>query len=129
MTIELKMLVWSVVLGLVYVFVAAGFATYQRGVKWNASNRDGEPQALTGVAARAARANHNFLETFVFFAATVLAVTLVNRNSAHTALGSELYFWARVVYLPIYLIGIPYLRTLVWAVSLWGLLQMIEALF
>ena len=129
MTVELKMLTWSVLLGLVHVFVAAGLATQQRGLKWNASNRDGEPKPLTGMAARATRANHNFLETFVFFAATVLAVTLANRNSPHTALGSELYFGARVAYLPIYLIGIPYLRTLVWAVSLGGLLQMIEALF
>ena len=128
MTIELKLLAWSVVLGLVYVFVAAGLATQQRGLQWNAGNRDGECKPLTGIAARATRANHNFLETFVFFAAAVLAVTLVNRNTAHTALGSELYFWARVAYLPIYLIGIPYLRTLVWAVSLWGLLQLLEAL-
>jgi uncharacterized MAPEG superfamily protein len=128
MTIELKMLAWSVLLGLVYVFVAASLATRQRGLKWNASNRDGEPKPLTGVAARAARANHNFLETFAFFAAAVLAVTLANRNSPHTALGSELYFWARAGYLPIYLIGIPYLRTLVWAVSLWGLGQMIGVL-
>jgi len=127
MAIELKLLGWSVVLGLLYVFVAAGLATQQRGLKWNASNRDGEPKPLTGVAARAGRANHNFLETFPFFAAAVLAVTLA--NTAHTALGSELYFWARAAYLPIYLIGIPYLRTLVWAVSLWGLLQLIEALF
>ena len=128
MTVELKMLAWSVLLGLVQVFVAAGFATQQRGLKWNTSNRDGEPAPLTGIAARATRANHNFLETFAFFAAAVLAVTLANRASPHTALGSELYFWARVVYLPIYLIGIPYVRTLVWAVSLWGLLQMIGAL-
>ena len=128
MTVELKMLAWSVLLGLVQVFVAAGFATQQRGLKWNAGNRDGEPKPLTGIAARATRANHNFLETFVFFAAAVLAVTLANRNSPHTTLGSELYFWARAAYLPIYLIGIPYLRTLVWAVSLWGLLQMIGAL-
>ena len=29
--------------------------------------------------------------------------------------------------MPVYIIGIPYVRTLVWAVSLWGLLQLIEA--
>jgi uncharacterized MAPEG superfamily protein len=34
-----------------------------------------------------------------------------------------------VLYLPIYLIGIPYLRTVVWAISLWGILQLLEALF
>ena len=129
MAIELKWLVWSIVLGLVYVLVAATFATQQRGLKWNASNRDGEPKPLTGAAARAARANFNFLETFPFFAAAVLAVLVTKTNTPHTALGAELYFWARVAYLPIYIVGIPYLRTLVWVVSLWGLLQVLEALW
>ena len=128
MTTDIKMLAWSVLLGFGYVFIAAGLGTWQRGLKWNASNRDGVPATLTGVAARAARANINFLETFAFFAAAVLAVCLTNRNTAHTALGAELYFWARLVYLPVYLIGIPYLRTVVWAVSIWGLLQVLEAL-
>ena len=129
MAIELKWLVYSIVLGLVYVLIAASFSTLQRGVKWNASNRDGEPQPLTGAAARAARANFNFLETFPFFAAAVLAVLLTKTNTPHTAFGTELYFWARLAYLPIYIIGIPYVRTLVWAVSFWGLLQVLEALW
>lgn len=128
MTIELKYLGWSVLLGIAYVLIAAGLATQQRGLKWNASNRDGEPMALTGAAARAARANANFLETFGFFAAAVLAVVLAKENTSHTVLGSQIYFWARVAYLPIYLIGIPYLRTVVWAISFWGILQVLEAL-
>jgi uncharacterized MAPEG superfamily protein len=129
MAVELKVLGWCVVLGLAHVFIAAGLATQQRGLKWNASNRDGESKPLTGIAARALRANHNFLETFAFFAAAVLAVVMAKENTAHTALGAQLYFWARAAYLPIYLIGIPYVRTLVWAVSLWGLLQVLEGLF
>jgi uncharacterized MAPEG superfamily protein len=127
--VELKILGWCIALGLVHVFVGAGFATAQRGLAWNASNRDGDPKPLTGAAARAVRANLNFLETFAFFAAAVLAVVAANKTTAHTALGAELYFWARVAYLPIYIIGIPYLRTLVYAVSIWGLLQVLEALF
>jgi uncharacterized MAPEG superfamily protein len=129
MTVELRWLAWSILLGLAYVLVAASFATKQRGLKWNASNRDGEPAPLMGAAARAARANHNFLETFPFFAAAVLAVVFTKTNTAHTAFGAELYFWARLAYLAIYIIGIPYLRTLVWAVSFWGLLQVLEALW
>jgi uncharacterized MAPEG superfamily protein len=127
MPIELKMLGWSVCLGLLYVLVAASLATQQRGLKWNAGNRDGEPKPLTGVAARANRASRNFLETFPFFAAAVLAVVLQGSNTAHTATGTELYFWARLVYLPVYMIGIPYLRTLVWAVSFVGLLMVVAA--
>jgi uncharacterized MAPEG superfamily protein len=129
LTIELKILGWSIFLGLAYVFVAAGLVTRQRGLKWNASNRDGEQQPLAGVAARAVRANANFLETFPFFAAAVLALVLAKQNTAHTALGAQLYFWARAAYLPVYLIGIPYLRTLIWVVSLWGILQVLEGLF
>jgi uncharacterized MAPEG superfamily protein len=128
MSIELKMLGWSLCLGLLYIVIAASLATQQRGLKWNAGNRDGEPKSLTGVAARADRASRNFLETFPFFAAAVLAVVLQGSNTAHTAMGTELYFWARLVYLPVYMIGIPYLRTLVWAVSIFGLLIVLAAL-
>jgi uncharacterized MAPEG superfamily protein len=129
MTIELKILAWSACLGLVYVLIAAALATSQRGLEWNVGNRDGEPKPLTGAAARAARASNNFLETFAFFAAAVLAVTLERGSSPHTALGAQLYFWGRLAYLPIYIIGIPYVRTLAWAVSFWGLLQVLVALF
>ncbi len=129
MTIELKMLGWSIALGLAYVLIAATLSTLQRGLTWNAGNRDGDVKPLTGVAARADRASRNFLETFVFFAAAVLVVELAHRNSNITAMGVQIYFWARVAYLPVYAVGIPYLRTAVWAVGFWGLLQVLEGLF
>jgi uncharacterized MAPEG superfamily protein len=129
MTIELKMLAWAIVLGLAQVLIAATLGTQQRGLKWNAGNRDGDVKSLTGVAARADRASRNFLETFVFFTAAVLAVELAHRNSGSTAMGVQIYFWARVAYWPVYAVGIPYLRTVVWAVGFWGLLQVLEALF
>lgn len=80
------------------------------------------------VAARAARANWNFLETFPFFAALVLALMLAQKNTHHTELGTELYFWARVAYLPIYMLGIPYLRTLVWVPLVIGMLHLLPPL-
>jgi len=129
MTMEIRVLAWTIVLGLAQVFIAAGMATAQRGLQWNVGNRDGEPQALTGPAARAVRANSNFLETFPFFAAALLGVVAVHHESPQTALGAQIYFWARVAYFPIYVVGIPYLRTLVYALSIWSLLQLLEALF
>jgi uncharacterized MAPEG superfamily protein len=129
MNTEIKMLAFSIILGLLTVLIAGGLATQQRGLKWNTGNRDGEPKSLTGAAARATRASHNFLETFAFFAAAVLAVVVAGRSTPYTVLGSEIYFWARVAYLPIYIIGIPYLRTAVWAISIWGLLQVLGGLF
>jgi uncharacterized MAPEG superfamily protein len=128
MTPEIKLLGWSVVLGLVYVIVAATLGTQQRGLKWNAGPRDGEPKPLTGMAGRASRASQNFMETFPFFAALVLAVVIAQKNTHYTELGATLYFWARVAYLPLYLLGIPYLRTLVWALSLIGMLHLLPPL-
>jgi uncharacterized MAPEG superfamily protein len=129
MTVELKMLAWSVCLGIVSVLVAINFATAQRTLGWNLSNRNQEAKPLTGAAARAHRASRNFLETFPFFAAAVLAVGLVKANSPHTTLGAQLYFWGRLAYLPIYIIGVPYVRTLAWAVAFAGLLLVLSALF
>lgn len=125
MPIELKILAWTVVLGLLHVAIAAALATRQRGLKWNAGNRDGEVKALTGIAARADRAGRNFLETFPFFAVAVLALAVKGSANAHTAFGVELYFWGRLAYLAVYLAGIPYLRTVVWAVSIGGLIMLI----
>ena len=124
----LRLLAWSIFLGLVHVFLAAGLITHQRGLKWNMGNRDGDTPPASGAAARADRASRNFLETFPFFAAALLAALATHRTSAHTVLGGELYFWARLAYLPIYVAGIPYIRTAVFGVSLWGLLQLVEAL-
>jgi uncharacterized MAPEG superfamily protein len=129
MTIEIQVLAWAIAFGVFQLLLAATLMTHQRGLKWNASARDGEPAPLTGVAARVDRAFKNFLETFPFFAAAVLAVVATDRTSAATALGVQLYFWARVVYLPLYAGGVPYVRTLVGAVSLWGVLQLLFALF
>jgi uncharacterized MAPEG superfamily protein len=127
--IELRMLAWSVVLGLVQLFAAAALMTRQRGMQWNAGARDGVPTPLTGVAGRLERAQRNFLETFPFFAAAALAVALTGRSDAMTALGAQLYFWARVAYVPIYAAGIPYVRSFVWAVSLAGLLLVLGGIF
>lgn len=129
MTVEIKMLACSIVLGLLYVMLAGALGIAERGLLWNLGNRDAESRPLAGASARAGRASWNFLESFPFFAAAVLAALITNRNSAATALGSQLYFWGRLVYLPVYVIGIPYLRTLIWAVSFAGLVLVLGALF
>ncbi len=129
MGVELQMLAWAIVLGLAQLVVGATLSTQQRGLGWNASARDGDPKPLTGVAARMDRALRNFLETFGFFAVAVLAVVISQRTNAHTVLGAQLYLWSRVAYVPAYAAGIPYLRTLIWAASMAGLVMVLLALF
>jgi uncharacterized MAPEG superfamily protein len=129
MGVELQMLAWAVALGLVQLVIAATLATQQRGLGWNASARDGEAKPLTGVAARMDRALHNFRETFGFFAAAVLMVAIAQKTNAHTALGAQMYFWARVAYVPLYAAGVPYVRTLSWAVAAAGIVMVLQPLF
>ncbi len=128
MDIEIRMLAWAMMLGLVQLLLAAAGMTLQRGVKWNASARDGEARPLAGVPGRLDRAWRNFLETFPFFAAAALAVIATGRQGQTSALAVQLYFWARVLYVPVYAAGIPYLRSVVWGVSMLGIAMLLWTL-
>jgi uncharacterized MAPEG superfamily protein len=129
MTTELCMLMWSVVLGLVQIALAATFSVGQRGLGWAASARDDIKPPLTGIGGRLDRARANFLETFPLFAAVVLIAHLLQHHDSVTVLGAQLYFWARLAYVPVYAAGIPYLRTLIWAASIVGIVLVLTALF
>jgi len=128
MSFELRMLTWSVVLGLFQVILAAQFSTLQRGVSWNIGPRDEPVQPLKGVGGRLERASRNFLETFPFFAAAVLIAEATDRTGVLTWWGVQLYFWGRVVYLPIYALGVPGVRSAVWLIATFGLVLVLAAL-
>ena len=42
MATELTMLAWATLLGFVYIFSTSTVVTRERGMKWNASARDGQ---------------------------------------------------------------------------------------
>lgn len=122
MSPDLKLLVWSTALTLIQAVIAVLGAMLQVGLPALAGNRANLP-AIEGWAGRARRAHLNMLENLVLFAVLVLVAQIAGKANATTALGAQLFFWARLVYAPVYLIGIPYLRTGAWAVSVVGLLQ------
>jgi uncharacterized MAPEG superfamily protein len=66
------------------------------------------------------------LESLTIFAVLVLVAQLAGKCNATTALGAQLFFWSRLAYAPVYIIGIPWLRTGVWGVSFVGLLQILS---
>jgi uncharacterized MAPEG superfamily protein len=125
MTIELICLAWSVVLGLVHILVAANARTLELGLKWNMSARDGETPPLSPLSGRLARAQANFFETFPLFATAVFLAVLTNELSLFSYWGSIVYLAARVIYFPLYALGIPLIRSLVWLVSVFGLLMVL----
>lgn len=124
----LNWLGWAIVIGLAHIVLAAAATTLQTGLRYNAGARD-EPHPVTGMAARLQRAQANFLETFPFFAVGVLAIVMTGYEDANANLGAALYVIARAVYVPLYAFGVPYVRTLVWAVSLAGLVMVMSVLF
>jgi uncharacterized MAPEG superfamily protein len=125
---EIVLLGLSVCLAVVQVLLPAMLVTRQTGFSWAAGPRD-EPAPPPGVLlARARRALANLFETFPLFAAAVLAVTLTHRLDQATLIGANLYFWGRLIYLPLYLAGVPVIRSLVWGVALVGIFMVLAQL-
>lgn len=128
MSPDLKYLLFSVVLAFVQVLIAAMTAQGQVGLPVLAGNRDEVP-AFTGLAGRAKRAHFNMIENLVLFAALVLIAAVAGKANATTAMGAAIFFWGRLAHAIIYLIGIPWLRTLAWFVSVIGMVMIAVQLF
>ncbi len=128
MAIELKLLAVAVIIGLVQLLWAAAAARGQQDLKWAAGPRD-TPMPISGSAARLHRAFWNFVETFPFFAAAVLAAAAAGKlGSDLTVWGSIMYVAGRAIYAPLYAAGVPMLRSVVWFASLIGLVMILVAL-
>ena len=120
LTTEIAYLALACVLLAVHIICQAVLLTRDLGSQYNAGPRD-EARHPGLIGGRAERALRNFLETFAAFAALALAVPVTGKADWWSGFGAALYFWARVVYLPLYLGGIPYFRSLVWTLGSAGI--------
>ncbi|MGI8705770.1 MAG: MAPEG family protein [Sphingomicrobium sp.] len=128
MPVELQLLVWAAILALIQMLIAVAGAQSQVSLPVLAGNRDNVPP-LTGWALRAQRAHVNMLESLVVFGIFVLVAAATDRLNETTALGANIFFWGRVAYALVYVLGVPWLRTLIWGVSTAGLLVILSQLF
>lgn len=122
MSFELTVLGWTLVLALVQVMLPAVLRNGETGIGYNAGPRDAPappPRKLTG---RLMRAQSNLFETLPVFAAAILIAHVAGREGVMTHWGALIYIVARVIYLPLYAAGVPFLRSLVWAVSFIGII-------
>ena len=130
MTVELKLLAASVVLGLVHLIASSHLISWQRGYRWTASSREEDVPPLHGLANRVDQATTNFLETFPFFVALVLLARVTNHHSLLTILGAHLYFWGRVGYVLAAAAGYGLLRSvLCWNTAVIGIVLLLIAIF
>ena len=118
----------SVILLLFHILLQGFLATRELGSTWNAGPRD-EGREPQGVAVgRSNRASKNYQETYPAFVGLLLGLAFVGDPSGWGLAGAWVWFIARIVYIPLYLKGVPYIRSLVWLVSVLGLLLMMLGL-
>jgi len=128
MSLELWCLYVAMGLALVHLTAASFSFKAQVGNRYSVGPRD-EDLRPTGVAGRLARAQQNFLETFAVFVGAVLMLTMLREEGAWSAFGAVAYIAGRVLFLPLYAWGVPWLRTFSWNLATLGLvLVMVDVL-
>jgi uncharacterized MAPEG superfamily protein len=126
----MTLLALSVVLLVFHILLQGTLSTRELGREWNAGPRDEGLAPKGSLAGRAERASKNFQETYPAFVGLLLGVAFAGDDASGWGLiGGWLWLISRVVYIPLYMGGVPYIRSLVWTVSLIGLLAMTIALF
>jgi len=127
MSVELNLLLWSVALTIFQMLITVSGTTLKIGIPALVGNRDQitPPQGWIG---RARRAHLNMLENLVLFAILVCILELAGTSTPLTVIRANLFFWGRVVYFPLYLFGIPWLRSLAWMTSMAGLILIFHQL-
>jgi uncharacterized MAPEG superfamily protein len=130
MTTDLWMLVWTglLALGLPFIYLA-GLTQAPGGGAWSLGNRAEPLAGIPEWAARAQRAHLNLLQNLAPFAILVLVAQVSGKANTTTALGATIFFWARVAHAAVYIEGIKYLRTLVFAVATFGAVLILAQLF
>lgn len=88
------------------------------GLNWVLSNRptSGLPP-LPGWGQRSERAYANLRQNYPAFAVSVLLLAFTGGFTPATRLAAAVFLAARLAHLPAYIAGVPWLRTLTWALG------------
>jgi len=116
------------IVAIIQVLLPAFFRNGETGLDYNAGPRDEAGPPVGIITARLQRAQRNLYETLPLFLAAVLIAHIAGRESGPTTAGAWIYVIGRIFYIPAYAFGIPYVRSLIWVVSLAGLGMIILAL-
>jgi uncharacterized MAPEG superfamily protein len=128
MPTEITVLGWSVVLLIVQMFLASVPTTMELGGHYQAGPRD-EPRTPKGrFAGRANRAFRNLLETYPAFVALALALAVTGKSGGYAATASVVWLIARALYAPLYIVHVPFARSIAWLVALLALVTMLVKL-
>ena len=121
LSLELTFLLWSVVITFIQLIISLLGATQQHGLATLAGNRE-NIGSTSGWAGRAQRAHRNMLENLILFAILVIVAHIAGVSNELTVLGAQIFFWGRLAYSLIYVVGVAWLRTVAFLVSILGLI-------
>jgi uncharacterized MAPEG superfamily protein len=122
---ELTCLELSVLLWIAHVVIQALCGNVQLPFGYLFTPRDTPAQPRGLAFGRASRALANYVENYGPFLAADLGLIVTQHTGG---LGATIWILARIVYIPLYLFGVNYLRTLSWAASIVGLVMMLSRL-
>ena len=128
-SIEMEMLWLAAALGIVQVVLVILASAAAGRTAWAVGARDAAEPPLGTIGARLRRALTNFGKTFPLFVAAVLVATTLNKHTQYSEYGAQIYFWARVAYVPAYAMGIPVLRTVIWTIGAVGIAMILLAVY
>jgi uncharacterized MAPEG superfamily protein len=117
MTTDLKYLVFTAMLtaSLWIPYIVAQVKT--NGLLEPRNYQDPSPRLVPLWGRRADRTYLNAVESFAPFAALVIAAHLTGKADPMTAFWAICFFWLRLTHAVVYLLGIPYIRTLVFTLG------------
>ncbi len=119
-SIELQILVWSVILTFVLILVPAQMSVMANGLKAMTGPRDQLPEPSV-VNKRLRRLAANMVENMVLFTPLVLAAAAAGVSNHWTVLGAQLFLGGRIVHALVYAFGIPWIRPVFWGVAVAGM--------
>lgn len=117
---EIYWLTWNVVLTAAMVIPYAVYRTGKLGGLLQVLKRPlpGDSPFDDAWAHRAYRAHMNAFEGIALFAPLAIAVHVTGVSNEITAIACATYFWARLIYAPLYYFEVPYVKTPVWFIGL-----------
>lgn len=122
MILELWLLLVATALGIIHLTAASFSYKAQVGNSYTIGARDKHIEPVN-IAGRFHRAQSNFNETYAYFAVVTLIVFLTESSGVYSYWGALIYVTGRIVYLPLYGLGVRWFRTIAWNFSTLGLVM------
>ena len=115
MTLEMTYLAMYGLVLIATILIQVLISASQQGLLTLLGNR--ENLSSVGVADRAGKTVQNSVVAMALVAPAVLMLTLANLSTPETILATQVFLTARIAYAICFIVGITYLRTVIWIVG------------